>query len=134
MVDDDPSIRLVCRFNLEAAGIEVLEAVDGEDAIGTIREEDVDLVLLDVMMPRRDGWEVAQTLAAAAGKRRPAVVFLTARAERADRRRAAELGAVGYVTKPFDPVELVERIPRILDRLGRGEHEQLRREVIDDEP
>jgi DNA-binding response OmpR family regulator len=133
-VDDDASIRFVCRFNLEAAGIEVAEASDGEEAIEMIRAEEVDLVLLDVMMPRLDGWQVAEALATSAAARRPPIVFLTARAEREDRRRAAELGAVGYVTKPFDPVELVESIPRILERLEQGEREQLRREVLAGEP
>lgn len=133
VVDDDPAIRFVCRFNLDVAGIEVVEASDGEQAIELLREEDVDLVLLDVMMPRRDGWEVAGELAASADEQ-PPIVFLTARTEPADRRRAAELGAVGYVTKPFDPVELVAGIPRILEAVERGERDRLLREVLGEEP
>jgi two-component system response regulator VicR len=132
VVDDDPAIRFVCRFNLDVAGIEVLEAGDGEQALDILRDETVDLVLLDVMMPRRDGWEVASELASLANTP-PPVVFLTARAEQADRRRAVDLGAVGYVTKPFDPVELVEGIPRILDAIERGERDRLRSEILGEE-
>lgn len=125
VVDDDSGIRMVCRFNLTAAGIEVLEASDGEEAREVLRRERVDILLLDVMMPRRDGWEVAREFAASVP-----IVFLTARAEAADRERAHELGAVGYVVKPFDPIALSEYLETLLERLDRGEREQLRTEML----
>lgn len=129
VVDDEASMRIVCRFNLLAAGFDVREAGDGREALELIREEAVDLVLLDVMMPVLDGWEVARELQADPRTRGLPIVFLTARAERADRERAAELGAVGYVLKPFDPVGLPATIENILEQLARGEGESLRRAI-----
>src|SRR5690242_9791718 len=130
VVDDEPSIRLLCRVNLAAAGMEVLEAGDGRGAIEAARMSGPDLVLLDVMMPGIDGWGVAGELAEDERTRDLPVVFLTARAERADRERGYQLGGVGYLLKPFDPVTLADLLDEILDRIGRGEREQLRREML----
>lgn len=129
VVDDEAPVRIICRFNLVAAGVEVREAGDGREALALIREEVPDLVLLDVMMPALDGWDVAGELQRDPTTRDLPVVFLTARAEPADRRRAAELGAVGYVLKPFDPLVLPATIERILEQIARGEREALRRAV-----
>jgi CheY-like chemotaxis protein len=131
LVDDEPSVRMICRFNLTAAGMDVREAVDGSEALSTILHEVPDLVLLDVMMPNLDGWEVARALQSDPRTRELPIVFLTARAEQADRERAAELGAVGYVLKPFDPVALPSTVESILERLARGERDALRRAVRD---
>jgi DNA-binding response OmpR family regulator len=130
VVDDEPSIRLLCRVNLAAAGMEVLEAVDGEHALDLARTESPDIVLLDVMMPGVDGWMVAVELAGDERTRDLPVVFLTARAERADRERGHSLGGVGYLLKPFDPLSLGEIVETTLERIDRGEREQLRREVF----
>src|SRR3954462_9402921 len=130
VVDDEPSIRLLCRVNLAAAGMEVLEAGDGRKAIEVARTADPDLVLLDVMMPGIDGWGVAGRLAEDEQTRDLPVIFLTARAERADRQRGYELGGGAYLLKPFDPVTLAETVDEVLDRIGRGEREQLRREML----
>ena len=81
------------------------------------------------MMPGIDGWGVAEELAADEATREIPVVFLSARAAREDRVHAQELGAVGYVVKPFDPLELAERVRDVLDRVARGEREQLNREL-----
>ncbi len=124
-MDDDPAIRMVCRFNLVASGIGVLEATNGEEALEILRREQVDLVLLDAMMPVVDGWQVAREL----GGSIP-IVFLTARADDADRAAAVELGAVGYIAKPFDPIALAAQLETILERLERGEREQLQREML----
>jgi CheY-like chemotaxis protein len=129
VVDDEPSVRMICRFNLIAAGMEVREAVDGGEALSTIRDEVPDLVLLDVMMPNLDGWEVARALQNDPRTRELPIVFLTARAEQTDRERAADLGAVGYVLKPFDPVALPSTLESILERVARGERDALRRAV-----
>ena len=81
VADDEDAIRLLCRVNLRLAGMEVLEAADGAAAIELARRERPDLVLLDVMMPDVDGWEVAAALAADASTREIPIVFLTARSE-----------------------------------------------------
>jgi CheY-like chemotaxis protein len=126
VVDDEHAIRIVCRVNLVAAGIEVLEAADGETGIELARRERPDLILLDVMMPELDGWDVARTLAADPATRDIPIVFLTARAEMTDRRQAQHLGGVGYIVKPFDPVDLGDVVEGVLARIERGERDELR--------
>jgi PleD family two-component response regulator len=128
IVDDESSIRLVCRVNLASAGFETLEAPDGETALSVARAERPDLILLDIMLPGVDGWEVAKKLAAAPETREIPVVFLTARSAAADQARAHAAGGVGYIAKPFDPNELAARIRDLLERIRRGERESLRRE------
>jgi CheY-like chemotaxis protein len=130
VVDDEAPVRMICSFNLEAAGLEVIEAVDGDDALAAIRGHRPDLVLLDVMMPNRDGWAVATELQVDPRTRDIPIVFLTARADDVDRQRAVQLGAVGYITKPFDPIALASRLETILERIARGEREQLREELL----
>jgi CheY-like chemotaxis protein len=129
VVDDERSIRLLCRVNLTASGIEVLEARDGREALEVVRESRPDLVLLDVMMPEVDGWTVARELARDERTRDIPIIFLTARADPADRRRGQQLGGVGYLTKPFDPVAIGEYVEDTLQRLEKGEREQLSREI-----
>jgi len=130
VVDDEAPVRMICSFNLEASGLEVVEAADGDDALAAVRKRPPDLVLLDVMMPNRDGWAVAAELHADPRTRDIPIVFLTARVDESDRERAHQLGAVGYITKPFDPIVLASRLAQILDRIGRGEREQLRQELL----
>jgi CheY-like chemotaxis protein len=132
VVDDEASIRLLCRVNLRLEGIDTEEAPDGTAALRLAYELRPDLVLLDVMMPQIDGWEVAARLAEDAATRDIPVVFLTARAETADFLRGYELGAVGYVSKPFDPTALGSTLHDVLERLSRGEREELRRERIEE--
>lgn len=129
VVDDERPIRTICRVNLEAAGMAVLEAADGTEALAVARSQPPDLVLLDVMMPGLDGWEVAAALSADPELRELPVVFLSARGAPEDRQRARELGAVGYVIKPFDPTGLAGTLATVLDRLERGERERLQEEV-----
>jgi len=130
IVDDESSIRLICSINFAASGWQCTEAVDGMDAIERVGVERPHVILLDVMMPRADGWTVAERLAEDEATRDIPIVFLTARAERRDRERAHRLGAVGYLTKPLDPVELPAAVDEILARLERGEREQLRDEML----
>jgi CheY-like chemotaxis protein len=132
LVDDELSIRLICSINFTASGWECSEADDGEEALERIRTERPDVVLLDVMMPRLDGWQVAEQLLDDPATRDIPVVFLTARAERRDRERAHRLGAVGYLTKPLDPVKLPAQIDEILRRLERGERGKLQAELLED--
>ena len=130
VVDDEPPIRLLCRVNLEAEGMEVLEAADGEEGLMTARAEMPDVVLLDVMMPGMDGWQVAEQLFESDETNQIPLVFLTARAELRARARGLELGGVDYITKPFNPVELAAVVEGLLDRVRRGERDDLRREKI----
>jgi CheY-like chemotaxis protein len=131
LVDDEQAIRTICRINLEGDGFSVLEAKDGAEALAEVRRRRPSLVLLDVMMPGVDGWSVAQQLAEDQRTRDVPVVFLSARAADEDRLRARELGAVGYVVKPFDPVDLAGIVRDVLERVARGERDELNRELAD---
>jgi DNA-binding response OmpR family regulator len=131
VIDDEQAIRAVCSVNLRASGIDVLEAADGERGLDIARREQPDLILLDVMMPGVDGWDVARRLAADPATREIPVVFLTARTEASDKRLAQHLGSVGYIVKPFDPVELGKVVERVLDRIERGERIDLQREITE---
>ena len=127
VVDDERAIRLLCRVNLAASGMDVLEASDGRQALEVARKARPDLVLLDVMMPEVDGWTVARELAADERTRDIPIIFLTARADPSDRRLGEQLGGVGYLVKPFDPVSIGDVVEDVLVRIERGEREQHRR-------
>ncbi len=130
VVDDEAPIRLLCRVNLEAEGMEVLEAADGVEGVAAARSRRPDVILMDVMMPGMDGWQVAEQLVEDEATTDIPLIFLTARAELRDRARGLELGGVEYITKPFNPVELASLVERLLDRVRRGERDELRREKI----
>lgn len=130
VIDDEAPIRLLCRVNLEAEGMSVLEASDGPSGLERARAELPDIVLLDVMMPGLDGWGVAEELLDDASTAEIPIIFLTARAEFRDRARGLDIGGVDYVTKPFNPVELAPLVRALLDRLDRGERDDLRREKL----
>jgi DNA-binding response OmpR family regulator len=128
VVDDEAPIRLLCRVNLEAEGMAVLEAADGETGLELARTQLPDVILLDVMMPGRSGWEVAEELLADEVTSRIPIIFLTARAEIRDRAKGIDLGGVDYVTKPFNPVELAPLVQDLVRRVEGGERDDLRRE------
>jgi DNA-binding response OmpR family regulator len=128
VVDDEAPIRLLCRVNLEAEGMRVLEASDGESGLEKARTESPDVILLDVMMPGRNGWEVAEELLSDEATSRIPIIFLTARAEVRDRAKGIDLGGVDYVTKPFNPVELAPLVEDLVRRVESGERDELRRE------
>ena len=130
VIDDEAPIRLLCRVNLEAEGMSVLEAGDGPSGLERAREERPDLVLLDVMMPGLDGWGVAEQLLERHDTAGIPIIFLTARAEFRDRARGLEIGGVDYITKPFNPVELAPLVRGLLDRIERGERDELRGEKL----
>jgi CheY-like chemotaxis protein len=109
--------------------MDVLEAENGLTALELAKRERPDLVLLDVMMPDVDGWTVARELADDERTREIPIVFLTARAEAADKRMGQQLGGVGYVVKPFDPVMIGDFVERVIERVERGEREQLTRDI-----
>jgi len=130
IIDDEAPIRLLCRVNLEAEGMEVIDAGDGPTGLEKARSEEPDVILLDVMMPGLDGWQVAEELLNDERTRSIPIVFLTARAEARDRARGLDLGGIDYVTKPFNPTELAPQIRDLVARVDRGEREDVRREKI----
>ena len=130
VIDDEAPIRLLCRVNLEAEGMNVLEAADGPAGLDVARSESPDVILLDVMMPGLDGWQVAEELLDDDRTSAIPIVFLTARAELRDRARGLDVGGIDYVTKPFNPIELASLVRALLDRVARGERDELRREKL----
>jgi DNA-binding response OmpR family regulator len=132
LVEDEAPIRLICRFHLELAGMEVFEAADGPTGLEQARRLSPDLILLGVMMVGIDGWTVAERLLEDPATRDIPIVFLTTRSQPADRIRGLQIGAVDYITMPFDPLELAGTIRQLLERIDRGEREQLRREKLDE--
>lgn len=130
IVDDDAPIRLLCRVNLEAENMEVIEAVDGASGLERAKSDKPDVVLLDVMLPHMDGWQVAERLLDEPETADIPIVFLTARAEIGDRARGLEIGGIEYLTKPFNPVELAGQIRELLERVQRGERDELRQQKL----
>ncbi len=130
VIDDEGPIRLLCRVNLEAAGMEVSEAQDGPSGVEAARAERPDVILLDVMMPGMDGWEVFGELLKDDQTAKIPIVFLTARAELRDQARGLELGGVDYVTKPFNPLELAPLVDELLEGVQRGDVQERRRERL----
>jgi DNA-binding response OmpR family regulator len=114
VVDDEPNIVLSLEFLLKQAGCEVRVARDGEAALKAVAESVPDLILLDVMTPGRDGYEVCQTIRANPAWRPIKIVMLTARSREVEREKGLALGADDYITKPFSTRELVERVKRLL--------------------
>lgn len=113
-VDDDPVILGLLQVNLDMEGHEMVAAVDGREALDKVRHDRPDLILLDVMMPNVDGWQVAEQLKRDEATAGIPVVVLSARAMEADVQRGAELGVDSYVTKPFDPIDLMGLVNRLL--------------------
>jgi two-component system, OmpR family, alkaline phosphatase synthesis response regulator PhoP len=130
VIDDEQPIRLLCKVNLEAAGMSVLEAADGPSGLEEARTQRPDVVLLDVMMPGLDGWRVAEQLLEDDRTSEIPIIFLTARAEFRDRARGLDIGGVDYVTKPFNPLELAPLVRDLLERIDRGERDELRGEKL----
>jgi CheY-like chemotaxis protein len=114
VVDDEPDVLLLCRLNLEQRGHEVLEALDGGTALEHAREEEADLIVLDLMLPGMDGYQVLQALRADERTASIPVLVLTAKSLQADRERSRQLGAAAFLTKPFLPDELCEMVDRTL--------------------
>src|SRR4051794_15830012 len=130
VIDDEAPIRLLCRVNLEAEGMKVLEASDGPSGLELARDERPDVVLLDVMMPGLDGWQVAEQLLQDERTNEIPIIFLTARAEFRDRARGLDIGGGGYVTKPVNPPAPSPPRRELLERIERGERDELRGEKL----
>jgi twitching motility two-component system response regulator PilH len=114
VVDDLPTeLEIICRL-LQNAGLEVMRANDGEEAINLIRKEHADLVVLDVIMPRMNGFEVIRELRDHEKTKNTPIVLCTQKNTEIDKTWGAELGADAYVTKPFDPQQLLNTVKRLL--------------------
>lgn len=122
VVEDDRSIRDLTRLGLSEAGFNVVTAADGEEALARFRADSPDAVVLDVMLPKRDGWEVLRAIRATRGT---PVVMLTARDDTTDVVLGLELGADDYVTKPFEMPILVARVRAALRRAYQAESPEL---------
>lgn len=116
MADDDRDIRQLVAFRLERADYEVVEATDGEEAVRLVTELLPDLAVLDLMMPKLNGYEVTQEIRRHEETKRIPVILLTARVQEADVARGFEAGADDYLKKPFSPQELLARVQAILGR------------------
>ena len=120
VVDDDKEIVRIVRAYLEKAGYSVLTANDGETALHIIRSDRPDLVVLDLMMPNRDGWSVARLVRADEAIAKTPIVMLTARVETDDKILGLDIGADDYIPKPFNPNEVVARVRAVLRRTLDG--------------
>ena len=118
VVDDDAQIARLVRTYLEKSGFTVLTAANGEDALHLIRSEKPDLVVLDLMLPDRDGWEITRIVRRDEALKDLPIIMLTARVEDTDRIVGLELGADDYIPKPFNPREVVARVRAVLRRVG----------------
>lgn len=116
VVDDDKQIARLVRSYLEQAGFRVLTAFDGETALHAIRRERPDLIVLDLMLPDRDGWEITRIVRSDSYLAMLPIIMLTARVEDTDKIVGLELGADDYIAKPFNPREVVARVRAVLRR------------------
>ncbi len=117
IVDDEPHLRTLIQQSLEELedeGVELLTASNGEEALETIREEEPNLVFLDVMMPRKNGFDVCHAVKNEMGMKQIHIILLTAKGQEFDRQRGQEVGADLYMTKPFDPDALVAQARAVL--------------------
>jgi two-component system alkaline phosphatase synthesis response regulator PhoP len=115
VVDDEVDLVETIRFPLEAEGFNVLVAYNGEDALNMARTENPDLILLDIMLPKLDGYKVCRLLKFDERFRNIPIIMLTARAQEKDRIIGMETGANEYITKPFDMDKLLERVKAYLE-------------------
>lgn len=130
VADDEAPIRLLVRVNLEAEGFTVVEASDGQMTIDIAQRDLPDVILLDVMMPRKDGWEVASELLGRDETSGIPIVFLTARADLRDHERGLSTGALQYITKPFNPRMLAPTIDECIRATKSGDAETIRVERL----
>ncbi len=126
VVDDDREVVRLMRAYLERAGYEVLVAYDGETAVHTLRREKPDLILLDLMLPGKDGWEITRLMRGDPALAAIPIIMLTARVDDTDKIVGLEMGADDYVTKPYNPREVVARVRARLRSTGTAEPQVLR--------
>jgi two-component system phosphate regulon response regulator PhoB len=118
VVEDDPTILQLLEVNFEMEGYIVLRAEDGEQGLAVAKESRPDVVVSDVMMPKMSGLELVRALKGSPDTRSIPVILLSAKAQGADVRQGLEAGADDYVTKPFEPLDLIDRVSAVLLRNG----------------
>ena len=118
IVDDEPNILLSLQFLMKKAGYDVRTATDGEEALAEIARAKPDLVLLDVMMPKFDGFTVCQRIRATPEWRDMRIIMLTARGRDIEREKGLALGADDYITKPFSTNDAIDRVAALLGKSG----------------
>jgi DNA-binding response OmpR family regulator len=131
VIDDEPDVLLLCRVNLEHAGHQVLVAADGEAGIALARTEHPDVIVLDIMLPQMDGYDVLEGLACHEETRDLPVLLLSARARPEDKVRGLRAGAIRYVTKPFTPSSLTADV-QLLDTMTPEERITRRAQALRD--
>jgi DNA-binding response OmpR family regulator len=114
LVDDDPVILKLLQVNFEMEGYTVMTAADGVEGLERARSERPDIILLDIMMPRMDGLQVTQALKDDESTKDIPIILLSAKAQASDIQAGRDMGADDYLTKPFDPLELLERVGDLL--------------------
>jgi len=114
VVDDEEHIVMILKDSLEFSGFQVVTALDGQEALDMVKKESPDLIVLDIGMPRLDGWEVCRRLKSDENTRSIPIIILTAYAQTSDQKKGAQLGADRFITKPCDLTYLVEEINRLL--------------------
>ncbi len=114
IVDDEPNIVLSLEFLMEEAGYEVRSVADGQQALDAVREEVPDLILLDIMLPKLDGYEICREIRANPQAKDVRVIMLTAKGREVDQEKGLAFGADEYITKPFSTREVVEKVRHIL--------------------
>lgn len=132
IVDDAAELRDVLRLYLENAGYEVLEAVDGLQALESLKSNSIDLMILDIMMPNMDGFELLVHLDKQEEKRQFPIIFLSARTQVHDKIRGLTLGADDYIEKPYDPSEVIARVMAVLRRTQQQKEEKPRQIRVGD--
>lgn len=120
LAEDEEDIRRLASLSLGRGGEwKILEASDGEECLALARKEHPDVILLDAMMPKLDGFQVCQRLKADTATKAIPVIFLTASVQEWDMQRGLALGAIGYLAKPFDPLQLRQQVLDLLAQAGR---------------
>ncbi len=119
VIDDDPVILELLRVNFEIEGFDVICAKDGEEGLLRARNDRPDVVISDIMMPRRDGLQLLADLKGGQSTQDLPVILLSAKAQKAEVQQGLDMGADDYITKPFDPLELIDRLNAVMTRPRR---------------
>jgi DNA-binding response OmpR family regulator len=119
VIDDDPVILELLRVNFEIEGFDVICASDGEEGLRRAQLDRPDVVISDIMMPRRDGLQLLTDLKADPGTEDLPVILLSAKAQKTEVQQGLDMGADDYITKPFDPLELIDRLNAVMTRPRR---------------
>lgn len=114
IVEDDTNIATFMKINFELEGFDVIQAFDGEEAIQLFINNKLDLVILDLMIPKKDGWEVLEYIRKQDPEKKVPIIITSAKTQRNDLAKGTELSVTEYITKPFDPVDLVIKAKAVL--------------------